>query len=57
MNGNGILLVLQVGAAVTDCGAISEILLSGHYGRTRHLEPPIYPSVPSRISCNPYSPR
>ena len=26
MNGNGILLVLQVGATVTECGAIAEIL-------------------------------
>jgi hypothetical protein len=37
MNGNAILLVLQVGATVTDCGAIVEILLSGHHGRTRRL--------------------
>jgi hypothetical protein len=43
MNGNGILFVLQVGAAVTNCGKISEILLSRHHGRTRRLQPRIYP--------------
>jgi hypothetical protein len=37
MNGDRILLVLKVGATVTDCGTIAEILLSGHYGRARRL--------------------
>jgi hypothetical protein len=57
MNGNAILLVLQVGATVTDCGAIAEILLSGHYGRTRPSSRGSARTCPSRIDCKPVSQR
>jgi hypothetical protein len=46
MDSNGILLVLQIGATVTDCGAIAKIPLRGHHVRTRRFKTPIYPYLP-----------
>jgi hypothetical protein len=56
MNGNAILLVLPVGATVTDCGAIAEILLSCHCGRMRRLEPRIHAYMPVADLLQPVQP-
>jgi len=56
MNGNAILLVLPVGATVTDCGAIAEILLGCHCGRMRRLEPRIHAYMPVADLLQPVQP-
>ena len=37
IDGDGILLVLHVGATLADCAVIAEILLSSNHVRTRHF--------------------
>jgi hypothetical protein len=43
MDRNRVLLVLQVGAAVTHCSAVAQILLSRQDCRAGRLQPRIYP--------------